>query len=181
MSVTTEQLVPTGTWTADPVHSSIGFAVKHMAVSTFHGRFADYDAQLVSADGGTQLTGVVRVASVDVRDQSLAAHLQGPDFFDVERTPELRFESSSIERQGDEVVVAGELTIKGTTHEVEARGTIDGPRLGFDDRDRIGMALEATVDRTSYGLDWNAPLPKGGFALSNEVELLIGLELLRAE
>lgn len=180
MSITAEQVVPTGTWKIDRVHSSIGFAVKHMVVSTFRGKFEEYDAGLVSDAAGAELTGTVQVASVDVRDEALAAHLQGPDFFDAERTPELRFASSSIDGDGDEVVLAGELTIKGKTLPVEARGSVEGPHLGFDDVERIGLALETTIDRTQYGLEWNAPLPKGGFALANDVTLQIQLEFLRA-
>ncbi len=180
MSITTEQVVPTGTWEIDRVHSSIGFAVKHMVVATFRGKFEDYDAALVSGAGGAELTGTVQVASVDVREEALAAHLQGPDFFDAERTPELRFASSSIERDGDEVVLAGDLTIKGKTLPVEARGSVEGPHPGFDEVERIGLALETTIDRTQYGLEWNAPLPKGGFALANDVTLQIQLEFLRA-
>ena len=71
----------------------------------------------------------------------------------------------------------GELTIKGITKAVEARGTIEGPAVTFGDVNKIGLSLEAIIDRTEFGLDWNAPLPKGGFALANDVKLIVELEL----
>ena len=163
-----------GTYVLDPIHSSASFAVKHMVVSTFRGRFESFDAQLV--DG--KLTGTVDVSSIVVKDENLAAHLQSPEFFDAERHPELRFVSNDIRRtDGDEVVVDGELTIKGITKAVEARGTLEGPAVTFGDVNKIGLTLEAIIDRTEFGLNWNAPLPKGGFALANDVKLIVELEL----
>ena len=175
MTTATEQL--TGTYVLDPIHSSASFAVKHMIVSTFRGRFEKFDATLV--DG--KLTGTVDVTSIVVKDENLAAHLQSPEFFDAERHPELRFESADIRRgEGDEVVVDGELTIKGITKPVEARGTLEGPAVTFGpngDLNKVGLSLEAIIDRTEFGLNWNAPLPKGGFALANDVKLIVELEL----
>ena len=171
MTTATEQLQ--GTYVLDPIHSSASFAVKHMVVSTFRGRFEKFDATLV--DG--KLTGTVDVGSIVVKDENLAAHLQSPEFFDAERHPELRFESTDIRRDGDEVVVDGELTLKGITRPVEARGTIEGPVTTFGDVDKVGLTLEAIIDRTEFGLNWNAPLPKGGFALANDVKLIVELEL----
>src|SRR5690242_17452765 len=119
MSVATETL-PTGTWQFDKVHSSAGFAVKHMVVSTFRGQFEDFDATFeVDENGEAKLVGTVRPGSVSVKDENLAAHLQSPEFFDTERYPEIRFESTSIRREGDELIVDGDLTIKGNTHAVE--------------------------------------------------------------
>jgi polyisoprenoid-binding protein YceI len=175
MSVATA--VPAGTWTVDKVHSSIGFEVEHM-VSTFRGRFEDYDAQLV--DG--KLVGMVAVPSVKVYDENLEAHLLSPEFFDAELHPALRFESRELTIDGDgNVTVDGELTIKGTTREVAGRGRYSHVEADMAGGERIGLALEATVDRREFGLDWNAPLPKGGFALGNDVTLVIALELVRAE
>ena len=98
----TEQLIPVGTWKSDPVHSTVAFAVKHQIVATFRGKFTEFEATLVGGEEPT-LTGVVKVASIVVEDGNLYGHLQSPDFFDVERFPELRFESSSVRRDGDSV------------------------------------------------------------------------------
>ena len=178
MATATQQLQ--GTYVLDPVHSSASFAVKHMVVSTFRGRFEDYAATLTAGeDGALRLEGRVQAASIVVKDENLAAHLQSPEFFDAERHPELRFESSEIRPtgEGDEVVVDGELTIKGITKPVEARGTLEGPAVTFGDVNKVGLTLEAIIDRTEFGLNWNAPLPKGGFALANDVKLIVELEL----
>jgi polyisoprenoid-binding protein YceI len=180
MSTATLQITP-ASYALDPIHSSIGFTVKHM-VSRFRGTFGDYDASLTVDEGGQlELTGDVRVASVDVKDPNLAGHLLSPDFFDAERYPEINFKStgSRIEDSG-ELVVDGELTIKGHTHVVEARGTLTHIEADPSGNERIGVDLETIVDRTAYGLDWNAPLPKGGFALGNDVKLTVELEVTRA-
>ena len=182
MSAITATPVPTGTtWTADPVHSTVGFAVKHMVVSTFRGRFEDYDATLVAqADGTLRLEGRVAADSIAVKDENLAAHLKAPDFFDTERYPYITFTSTLIRAEGNTLIVDGELTIKGNSRPIEARGTITEPHVTFGDVEKIGIELEAIVDRTEYGLSWNAPLPKGGFALANEVKLVVELELAKA-
>jgi polyisoprenoid-binding protein YceI len=179
-AVDTATRLPVGTWKSDPTHSSAGFAVKHMVVATFRGRFDDLDATLtVGEDGAAQLTGSVRADSIVVKDENLQAHLGAPDFFDVQRYPELRFGSTSIRRDGEELVLDGNLTIKDQTHPVEARGTISEPAETLGGVVKVGVTLETVIDRTEFGLNWNATLPKGGFALADDVKLTVELELAR--
>lgn len=179
MSAIAEQ-IPTGTWQADTVHSNVGFAVRHMVVSTFRGRFEDYDATLtVDGDGEPRLRGAVRAASIEVKDEALAGHLRSADFFDVERHPEIRFASTSFRRDGDRVTLEGDLEIKGHTERVQAQGTITDPLEDPWGGIRVGLELETVVDRRAYGLDWNMSLPKGGFALANDVKLIVDLELVQ--
>jgi polyisoprenoid-binding protein YceI len=170
--------VPAATrWTIDKVHSSIGFAVKHMVVATFRGHFEDYDATLTANDDGTlQLEGSVQADSIAVKDENLAAHLTSPEFFDTARYPEIRFNSTLVRVDSGALIVDGELTIKGHTHPIEARGTISEPAVTLGDVTKLGIELEAIIDRTQYGLTWNAPLPKGGFALADDVRLVVALE-----
>ena len=176
----TQTKLPVGTWKLDPTHSSASFAVKHMVVATFRGRFEDVDATLtVGEDGAGRLDGTVDASSIVVKDENLQAHLGSPDFFDTERYPELRFSSDSIRRDGEELVLDGELTIKDHTHPVEARGTITDPHETLGGAIKIGVTLETVIDRTQFGLEWNAPLPKGGFALANDVKLTVELELAK--
>ena len=170
--------LPAGTYTSDPVHSSTGFAVKHM-LATFRGSFAAFDATLtVGEDGAVRLEGGVPVDSVVVKDENLAAHLQSPEFFDAERHPEIRFESTEFAIDGPAVSVSGDLTIKGHTEPVTATGSIVGPIEDPFGNTKVGLQLETVVDRTKFGLNWNAPLPKGGFMLANDVTLSVDLEFV---
>ena len=164
-----------GTWTLDPVHSTIGFELPYLA-GTFRGQFTDVGAQLTDES----LTGSARVGSVDVKDENLAAHLQSPEFFDAERHPELTFASRELVREGNELEARGEITIKGVTQPVELAGTITDPIVDPYGRERIGVALSGTVDRTAFGIDWNAPLPSGEPALANEVKLVADLYFVKA-
>jgi polyisoprenoid-binding protein YceI len=172
--------LPVGVWKLDPTHSSASFAVKHMVVATFRGRFEKLDATLTVTEDSARLEGSVDASSIVVKDENLQGHLGSPDFFDIERYPEISFSSTDIRREGDELIVDGELTIKGNTHRVESRGTIAGPAVTFGDVPKVGITLDTIIDRTEYGLEWNAPLPKGGFALSNDVKLTVELELAQA-
>ena len=169
------------TWTADKTHSHVGFAVKHMVVSTFRSQFEDFDATLTSNEDGTlSLNGAVRADSVAIKDPQLAGHVHAEDFFDVANHPEITF-SSTLVRVGDgELFVDGELTIKGKTLPLQARGTITEPLETVRGFVETGISLEATVDRRAYDMNWNAPLPKGGFALANDVVLAVELEFIQA-
>jgi polyisoprenoid-binding protein YceI len=169
-----QKALPTGAWSADRVHSTIGFAVPYMA-GTFQGTFSDFDARL--SDG--VLRGTAQVASVEVKDPNLTAHLQSPDFFDAERFPQLDFEASEISRSGDDLTIAGELTLKGHTEPVEIRGHINDPAPDPYGGERLGLQLEAKVDRTRFGLNWNNPLPSGDPALANEVTIIVDLQLVK--
>lgn len=175
----TYKALPAGTWTIDPVHSQVSFAVGYH-VGTFRGNFAPVNATLeVGVDGNAKLTGSVAVSGVRVQDENLATHLQSPDFFDAERAPEISFVSSSIRPHGDELEIEGELTIRGTTVPVTATGRI-GEQKEYMERPYFGLELEATIDRTRFGLNWNNPLPNGEQALANEVAVSAELFLTRA-
>jgi len=177
MSIATDQrVVPAGTWVIDPVHSKATFAVKHSGIATFRGSFKTVNASL--ADG--TLEGAVDVASVDVPVEQLVGHLQGPDFFDAERHPEITFRSSDIRDAGGQIAVEGELTLRGVTKPLHATGTVAGPTQYLDGKDRIAIELTTVIDRTDFGVNWNAPLPGGGQALGNEVTLQVELQLVKA-
>jgi polyisoprenoid-binding protein YceI len=171
--------LPTGTWNVDGAHSQVGFAVEYM-VGTFRGTFAPVEAQLVVGEDGTaQLTGSASAESVKVQDENLGTHLLSPDFFDAERAPKITFAASRVTRHDDHVTVNGELTIKGTTQPVTLAGTITDPIQDAYGNDRIGLTLETVVDRTSFGLNWNLPLPNGKPALANDVKLTAELYLVK--
>jgi polyisoprenoid-binding protein YceI len=174
-TIETRQALPTGTWKADPVHSDIGFSIDYMA-GTFHGAFSRFAAEL----GADELTGSAEVASVQVKDPNLEAHLQSPEFFDAERNPQLLFSSKEINRSGNDVTIDGEIRIKDHTEPVELRGTVSDPITDPFGNERFGLKLETTIDRTRFGIDWNAPLPTGEPALANDVTLVAELQFVKA-
>ncbi|MEA2373857.1 MAG: hypothetical protein QOD53_320 [Thermoleophilaceae bacterium] len=180
MSTTTEtrQSLPTGTWSIDPVHSTVGFAIDYM-VGTFKGSFSPVDAKLEVSDDGETLSGSAPVSGVKVQDENLVAHLQSPDFFDAERAPEITFVSTDIRRSGDEIEVDGELAIKGISLPVQLKGTITEPADDPYGGVRFALRLETAVDRTRYGIKWNNPLPNGKPALADRVDLSADLYLVK--
>ena len=164
-----------GTWNFNRVHSSAAFSINYL-VAAFRGEFDQFEAQL--ADG--QLSGSVEVASIDVKDENLAAHLQGPDFFDAENHPKITFRSSRITLDGDRAEIEGELTMRGVTKPIRATGTVSGPTEDFMGNTRLGFTFETTVNRHDFGVSWNADLPKGGKALADDVTLHVELEFVKA-
>jgi polyisoprenoid-binding protein YceI len=174
-TIETTRALPAGTWKVDPIHSEIGFSVDYMA-GTFRGTFSKLDAEV--ADG--RLAGSADVASVQVKDPNLEAHLQTPDFFDAERNPRLTFVSKDVRRAGDEIAIDGEITIKGETRPIEITGTIREPIADPYGNERFGLKLKGALDRTQFGVNWNNPLPSGEPALANDVTLVAELQLVKA-
>jgi polyisoprenoid-binding protein YceI len=175
----TKQFAPAGTWAADPVHSNVSFEVVYAGVNAFRGSFTDFAATLE----GSNLEGSAKVASVDVKDEQLNGHLQTPDFFDAERHPEISFKATELHRNEDNTVEgSGELTIKGVTQPITLTGQIAAaPATDPFGRERLGLRLETEIDRTNYGVSWNAPNQSGGDYLANDVKLIAELAFVKAE
>jgi polyisoprenoid-binding protein YceI len=174
-----ESFAPAGTWAADPVHSNVSFEVAYAGVNTFRGGFREFTATL---EGGS-LEGSAKVASVDVKDEQLNGHLQTPDFFDAQRYPEIAFTATELVRGADHSVTGtGELTIKGVTQPITLEGTI-APEPSVDPfgRERLGLRLESKIDRTQYGVSWNAPNQGGGDYLGTDVTLVAELAFVKQE
>jgi polyisoprenoid-binding protein YceI len=168
------QELPEGSYVLDPWQSTFGFTLSHGGLSRFRGQFERVDARL---ENGV-LTGSVRVESVRTPISELRQHLLGPEFFDAAASPTIDFRSTAI--RIDEYDIAeldGELTIKGITRPVTARGSA---AIGenFTGADAVGFDLEASIDRRDYGLSWQAKLPNGHDALGWEVTLDVHLELV---
>lgn len=175
----TSTIVPVGTWTIDPSHSTLEFAIRHLSVATVKGRATEI-AGTITGGAAPTIAGVVPVASLTTFDETRDGHLLSPDFFDAERNPELRFASTEIAGTEDELVVDGELTIKGVTRPVRLTGTLHGPATDPWGNERIGIDLAGPIDRTEFGLTWNAPLPGGGFLLPDCVELSASFSAVKA-
>ncbi|ADB53763.1 YceI family protein [Conexibacter woesei] len=177
MATATQPL--SGVYSVDPVHSSFGFAVKYMGVTTFKGTLDDVDATLTVTDGVAQLDGAAVVESISIRTpEQFRQHVLGDEFFAVEQHPHVTFSSDSVTLADDgSVTVGGRLTIRGVTKPVTATGTWSPEAELFGQR-KAALAIAATVDRTDFGLNWNADLPTGGKALADDVTLTIELTLV---
>jgi polyisoprenoid-binding protein YceI len=174
-----QETLPAGTWREDPVHSHVGFEIGY-AGGTFRGSFAPFEAQLdVDESGAATLVGEARADSVHVLDENLNAHLLAPDFFDAERAPLLRFESTEIRRSGGDVTIAGVLELKGKPVTVELEGTIGEAAPSPSGGERLPVHLETTVDRRAFGIDWQMELPNGEPALAYDVKLSADLYFVK--
>ena len=170
-----EQIVPTGTWNADPNHSQVDFSVKHMKISTIRGTFPDVTATLTGGESPT-LAGSIEIASVTTRDETRDGHLLSPDFFDAERYPRASFVATLVEP--DRIV--GEFALKGVTKEIELSAAFTGPETDPWGNERIGLELEGEIDRHDYGVSWNTPLPGGGFLVDDVVKLFGSFSFVKA-
>lgn len=166
--------IPAGTWKIDPTHSRVEFSIRHMGIATIRGSFADFDGVI---DGGDepQISGAIRVASVDTRDEARDGHLQSPDFFDAERHPEITFASTRFEPGK----LVGDLTIRGVTREVELVAQMTGAGTDPWGNERLGLELEGEIDRREFGVSWNTPLPTGGLLLGDTVRLTAGFSAVK--
>jgi polyisoprenoid-binding protein YceI len=187
MSITTEaprkQAIPAGTWATDPVHSTVEFRVRNMGIVTVSGHFPEFEGSVVS-DGtleGTRAEGTAEVASLSTRSEKRDEHLRADDFFAADEHPQIRFASSRFVQDGDRLKVVGDLTIKGTTKEVEfdvapESDPIEDPWGST----RIGLELNGEVDRRDYGLNWDVATPAGVPLASYKVKLTLHLGLVKA-
>jgi polyisoprenoid-binding protein YceI len=171
----------TATYSADPSHSSVGFAIRHMSVATFRGSFSDVEASVAIADDGAlSLSGTAQVRSISiVSPAEFRNHVLGADFLDAERHPEIAFRSDPAPVGEDgSIAVNGQLTIRNVTRGVVATGTWSAPIEDPYGNMRAAVELRTTVDRRDYGMTWNAPLPKGGDVLGTQVTVIVDLELV---
>jgi polyisoprenoid-binding protein YceI len=172
--------IPAGTWTVDPIHSSIGFEVKHFGISTFRGRFTGYEGTIETDEGGpSHVEGSVQVDSVDVRDEQLAAHLQSEDFFDAANHPSIAFASTGVRQVEDGYELDGELTIRGVTKPITLNVEVDGagedPYGGY----RLSLLGSGEVNRFDYGIPFAAKTPNGALVAGEKVRLVLSVEAVK--
>ena len=175
------QMLATGSWQVDPVHSVVEFRVRHMMIATVKGRFRDFDGAIVSGEVPS-VAGSIRVGSLETLDGRRDEHLRSPDFFDVERFPEITFEANGIQFNGDgkHFLLPGELTIKEVTRPVLLDGVFNGAGVHPDGGERIAFALRGELDRTDFGLVWNRAIDTGGVLVGNTVELALDVSAVKA-
>jgi len=171
------------TWSVDPTHSHIEFAVRHLMISTVKGRFAEFTGA-IELDPGNLTTAkidvVIQAASIDTHTTDRDNHLRSADFFDVANHPTLTYVSRRVERRGDEFRVIGDLTIRGTTREVPLAVTLEGTNRDPWGNDRMAFRATATVNRSDFGLTWNKALEAGGVLVGEEVKISIEVQLVPA-
>lgn len=172
--------VPAATWQFDPIHSHVDFEVTHNVSSTFRGSFRELDATLDTTGSAPRVEGAAKVASVDVKDENLAGHLQSPDFFDAERHPEIRFVADDVSFGEDgTALVRGEITLRGVTKPLEAKGSVAHLDNDIAGGERIILSLDATIDRTEFGISWNAPLGGDRFVLGDDVRIVANVQFTK--
>lgn len=180
-ATSTEIQIPVGEWQVDATHTTAGFKVRHLELAEYSGSFDTIGAELaVDAEGATRLIGHVAVESLKLEDGDLRGHLLSPEFLDAERHPRIVFEAGGVRYENDEVIVDGSLQIKGHTESVQVRGPVRGPVEGFDGKRHIALELSTQIDRTAYGLAWQAQTADGTNVLDNLVTLEVRLELVEA-
>jgi polyisoprenoid-binding protein YceI len=168
--------VPSGTWTVDPSHSSVGFEVRHMMIATVRGRFRDFEGTIVAADELTEsrVSGKASVASIDTGQADRDTHLRSPDFFDAERFREISFTSTHIEHvEGGMFRVVGDLTIRDQTREISLATVVHGAGEDPWGNERVGLAARAVINRTDFGLTWQQRLARGGVLVGDEVTIVL--------
>jgi len=180
-TATTTAVVPTGTWKTDAVHSSVGFAVKHLGVSTVRGQFTDFDGTLeVDENGSATAHGTVQTASVDTREPQRDEHLRSPDFFDAAQFPELKFRSTSITPSGEDTFeIAGDLTIHGVTREIVLDAELTGSDVDTQGNTRVGLEITGELSRKDYGMTFNAALGSGNLVVSDKVKLALDISAVK--
>ena len=182
MSTTTATAIPTGTWTVDPAHSQVGFAVKHMGIANVRGEFTEFEGTLEIADdlSSAKAYGTVNAQSVDTNEPQRDDHLRSPDFFDVAEFPELRFESTSIEALDDEEFrITGKLTIHGVTNDIVLHADLQGTDIDPWGNERVGLEVTGQLSRGDYGMKFNQALGSGNMLVADKVKLALDISAVK--
>jgi polyisoprenoid-binding protein YceI len=172
-----------GTWDLDPVHSTIGFVARHLMVSKVRGQFTSFEAQIVTAPNplDSTATATIDLSSVDTGNEMRDNDLRSTNFFDVATHPKMTFASTGIRADGDALLVDGDLTIRGVTKPVTLAVDVNGFGPDPYGGTRAGFSAIGEIDRTDFGVSFNAPVP-GGVMVSERIQIEIEAEaVLRKE
>jgi polyisoprenoid-binding protein YceI len=170
-----------GTWTIDPVHSEVGFSVRHMMVSKIRGKFTTFTGEIVTgADPvDSSATAEIDLSSIDTGNEQRDDHLRSADFFDTAKTPTMTYRSTGIRPDGDDFVVDGELTLRGVTRQVPLRLELNGFGPDAYGGVRAGFTATGEINRTDFGVSWNAAIEAGGVVVADKVTLHLEIEAVR--
>jgi polyisoprenoid-binding protein YceI len=184
MAQRTKSLIPTGTWEVDAVHSSIGFAVKHMGIANVRGRFTEFEGTLEVGDdlASSSARGLVKAASITTEEEQRDEHLRSADFFDVENNPDITFESTSVEAIDDESTsVVGNLTMHGITQEVRLKVVVQGTDVDPWGKERAGVEAVGTLNRKDFDMKFNQALGSGNVLVGDKVNISLDISAVRQE
>lgn len=181
-TATAEVGIPTGTWTIDPAHTKVGFSVKHMGVTTVRGEFREFEGTFEAGDdlASSRAYGTVKAASVNTNQVQRDEHLRSADFFDAEVHTDLAFESTEIEAIDDDtLLIRGDLTLHGETHEIELEAELGGTEVGPTGEDRVGLEVTGKLSRSDFGMRFNAALGSGNAVVSDKVKLALDIAAIK--
>ncbi|MEU2034093.1 YceI family protein [Nocardia amamiensis] len=178
MTPATTKALTTGTWAIDPVHSTLGFSVRHLMVSKVRGRFTDFSGKLVIAeDGSASAEAEIRVDSVTTDNAQRDAHLRTADFFQAEQFPVATFKSTGFRVDGDDFVVDGDFTIRGVTKPVSLAVEFLGVNPGMGQGPVAGFEATTVINRRDFGITIDMPLPDGGAVIGDKITLTLAIEV----
>jgi polyisoprenoid-binding protein YceI len=165
-------------WQVDPVHSHVGFSVRHMGVGSVRGRFEKFEATVDIVNGKlTEVDATIDAASVNTRQEMRDNHLKSPDFFDVTNHPTIAFKSKRVESQGDgSFRVVGDLTMHGVTREIALEGEMSEIIKDPQGNQRVGLSAQTTINRKDFNLTYAPVLETGGLVVGDRVKLDIEVE-----
>ena len=183
MSVITEGTIPgyiTGTWTIDPVHSEVGFSVRHMMVSKVRGKFTEFGGEIVTAENPLEssVTATIDLSSIDTGNADRDNHIRSADFFEVDTHKTMTYRSTGVRVAGDDFVLDGELTLKGVTKPVSLRLDVGGFGQDPYGGTRAGFTATGELKRSDFGVDFNAVLETGGVVVADKVTITLEIEAI---
>jgi polyisoprenoid-binding protein YceI len=167
-----------GTWAIDPVHSEVGFTVRHMMVSKVRGKFRTFSGQLVTGDDplGSSVTAEIDLSSIDTGNEQRDAHIRSADFFEVETYPAMAYRSTGVRQHGDRYVLDGKLTLKGVTRDVPLTLELNGFGPDAYGGTRAGFSATAEINRRDFGVNFAAVMETGGAVVSDKVTIQLEIE-----
>jgi polyisoprenoid-binding protein YceI len=182
---TTETSIPgyqAGTWNIDPVHSEVGFSVRHMMVSKVRGRFTNFSGQIVTGEDPLQssVTAEIDLASINTGQEQRDQHIQSADFFEVETYPTMTYKSTGVRVEDGEYILDGDLTLKGVTKNVPLRLELQGFGPDAYGGYRAGFTATGELNRGDFNVSFNAPLQNGGVVVGEKIQLQLEIEAVKA-
>lgn len=170
----------TGVWAIDPVHSTVGFSVRHLMVSKVRGTFDTFSGVISVGDDGTpSVTAEIAVDSINTGNEQRDTHIKSADFFDAENHPVATFRSTSVRADGDDYVLDGDFTLKGVTKPVSLHLEFNGVNPGMGHGEVAGFEASVVLNRKDFGIDIELPLETGGTVVGDKVSITLEIEALK--